>query len=194
MSKPVGDVQNRILKTVDKQLRTTSASAITMDRIALETGCAKGLVTYHFKTKAALLAAAADRLFRERDDRWQAALSAASPDEAIHRSWKLIVDDLSSGFWKAQTNLAAIDDVLTVQTVSKAFERFDALLSGSVGSLLRGMALKPSITDSELGHLLGASIQGFGIQLLSGLSPDHVEGAYAALWLAILSLAKPARR
>ncbi|MBI4499548.1 MAG: TetR/AcrR family transcriptional regulator [Gemmatimonadetes bacterium] len=193
MPRPASDVQTRILNTVDKQLRTASAATLTIDRIAAETGCAKGLVTYHFKNKASLVAAAAERLFRERDDRWESALSAATPDEAIHRSWALIVDDVSSGFWKAEAFLAATDNELTVQTVRKAAERFANLLSKSVRTLLHRMALKPSITDAELGYLLAAGTQGFGMQLLNGLSAEHVEGAYAALWLAILSLTKPVR-
>src|SRR2546421_4469598 len=193
MPRPTSDVQTRILRAIDRQLRTLGAAALTIENVAAETGCAKGLVTYHFKTKSALLAAAAEKLFQERDTRWRSALSASTLDDAISQSWRLISGDVSSGFWKAQASLAACDK-LTVQTVNNAEESFAKLMATLVESLLREMGLKPSVKPDELGHLVSAGIQGFGMQLLNGLSAEHVEGAYAALWVALLSLTHPAVR
>src|ERR1051326_8924221 len=177
MARLPGDIQTRILATIDQQLRTHGASDDTIEKLATQTECAKGLVTYHFKTKSALLAAAAAKLFQERDTRWRLALSARTLDAAISQSWKLISGDVSSGFWKAQASLASIGDELTVQTVNKAEEVFANLIATLVGGLLREMGLRPSVTPDELGHLVSAGIQGFGMQLLNGLSAEHVEGA-----------------
>lgn len=186
--RPSSDVRDRILGSVDEQLRKVGAGSLTIDQVAREVGCAKGLVNYHFKTKSLLLSAAAERLFAERNSRWTEALSSISADEAIRRSWMLITSETSSGFWKAEASLAAITDNLTVQTVNKATDDFAATLGKAVARILSGMHLSPSVSQDELGHLLGAGIYGLGMQLLRGLHPRHVEGAYAALWLAILSL------
>jgi len=193
MARPSSDVQARILGAIDKQLRA-GESVLTIEKVAAETRCAKGLVTYHFKTKAGLLTAAAAKLFQERDERWRAALSAATLDDAIRQSWTLITGDVATGFWRAQASLSAIRDNLTVQTVNNYAESFANLLATLVGALLDEMGLRPSITTDELGHLVSAGIQGFGMQLLCGLSAEHVEGAYAALWVAVLSLTRPRRR
>src|ERR1043166_9136184 len=97
MARLPGVIQTRILATIDQQLRTHGASALTIEKLATETGCAKGLVTYHFKTKSALLAAAAAKLFQERDTRWRTALSARTLDSPLSQSWKLITNDPSTG-------------------------------------------------------------------------------------------------
>jgi len=182
------DVRSKILATVDIQLRRAGAASITIDQIAREAGCAKGLVNYHFKTKALLLAAAAERLFADRDGRWTEALSGVSADEAIQRSWRLIAAEATTGFWRAEASLATVEDSLTVRTVSIAAEHFAALLGEAVVRMLAEMHVHPRISQEELGHLLGAAIQGLGMQLIGGLRPRHVEGAYAALWVAILTL------
>src|SRR5260370_38814194 len=123
------DVRSRILATVDAHLRKIGAASITIDQIAKDVGCAKGLVSYHFKTKAQLLSAAAERLFDDRNGRWIEALSDVSADEAIQRSWRLITTETTSGFWKAEASLAAIHHFLTVRTVNNSTQALPPILT-----------------------------------------------------------------
>jgi AcrR family transcriptional regulator len=162
-----------------------------MDRVANEAGCAKGLVTYHFKTKGDLLAAAANGLFAEREHLWKSALSAPTPEAAISRSWRVICDEVDQGFWRALSSLGAEIDKVTVRTVNNRQEEFCRTLALSVRDLLAGLALEPTVPGEELGHLVAAALQGFEIQLASGIARPHVESGHAALWVAILSLTRP---
>jgi len=191
MARPKSGIQNRILDTVDKQLRLNGAATLTIDRVAKEAGCAKGLVNYHFKTKSDLLAAAADRLFSEREAQWRTALSAESPEIAIARSWRLICEEVDRGFWRAWNSLSAADDKVTVRTVNNRQESFCRALSQSVRELLGVLELTPTLPGEELGHLVAAAIHGFEIQLASGVGRANVESGHAALWVAILALTEP---
>ncbi|MBI4421648.1 MAG: TetR family transcriptional regulator, partial [Gemmatimonadetes bacterium] len=62
------------MSIVTRQLRTTGSGSVTLAGIAREAACAKGLVSYHYQTKAVLLTAAAEELLREREERWTQAL------------------------------------------------------------------------------------------------------------------------
>ena len=190
MPRPPTDVRDRIVSTVIRQLRAVGAGGITLAGIARETACAKGLLNYHFKTKAALVSASAESILREREEQWVRALDVASPEVAISQSWHLVSLEASSGFWRAWTSLASADK-MTVRTVNIATERFSVSLGSSVEQILKHMGLIPTVTRSELGHLLAAVVQGLGLQLAAGANPAHLEGAYAALWAGLLGLTGP---
>ncbi len=193
MARPKSDVQARILDTVEKQLRRVGGGSLTLGTVATETGCAKGLVNYHFKTKGDLLAAAAKRMLHDREELWKAALKSEDPEVVFRQAWQLINAEVSGGFWKAWASFSASRYNMTVQAVNNGMESFSTSLAISVDALLRNMGLTPTITVDELGHLVGAAVQGFGMQLANGMSAQHVEGAHAALWVGILALTKRRR-
>lgn len=193
MARSHSDVQRRILDTVERQLRRAGGVGVTLDAIAVETGCAKGLLNYHFTTKSELLAAAAERLLREREERWKSALNAPNPEIAIRQSWTLINVEVSSGFWRAWVAISSLEDKVTVRTVNNGAESFGRTLAVAVEELLRELGLSPNISAEEMGYLVGAAVQGFGMQLSNGMSAQAVEGAHDALWVGILSLTKPRR-
>ena len=86
-----------ILEAAIRCLCRVPAGSLTVDAIAREADCAKGLVHYHFKTKSALFAAAAERLWANRTARWTEALSHGDPKEAIERSWTLLTEEAEQG-------------------------------------------------------------------------------------------------
>ncbi len=160
--------------------------------MAGEVGCAKGLLNYHFNTKDQLVALAAERLLADRESLWKEALDTQDPDAAISQAWELIKQEADSGFWRAWTSLSASSDKVTVRTVNTAIDSFSRTLGKSVDAVLASIGLSPTIAVTELGHLVGAAVQGFGMQLASGVPESHVEGAHAALWVSILALTRPA--
>ncbi|MBI4419671.1 MAG: hypothetical protein HY560_02510 [Gemmatimonadetes bacterium] len=113
-----------------------------------------------------------------------------TPEAVISQTWRLIANEASSGFWRAWTSLVA-GDYLTGRTVNNASEQFATLLAISAAALLKQMDLVPTVTRDELGHLLAAAVQGLGLQLTGGADARHLEGAYAALWAAVLGLSRP---
>lgn len=165
-----------------------------MDEVAREARCAKGLVHYHFKTKAALLAAAAARLGERRRTRWTEAFRAPTPDAAIERSWALLVSESRDGTVRAWTALLAQHKNATDRAVSLEFASFSAAIAGAADGLLRELGLAPTVASEELGLLLAGVVHGMGLQLESGTEPERLQGAYAAAWLGVLSLTRPAAR
>ena len=164
-----------------------------MDQVAIAARCAKGLVHYHFRTKGALLAAAASRLAERRRARWGGAFRAATPDAAIHQSWELLVAESRDGTLRAWFGLCSEPDKMTGRTVSTEAQSFSAAIAQAAESLVAELGLTPTVSIEELGLLLAAVVHGTGLQLEAGVPPGKLQGAYAAAWLGVLSLTRPAR-
>jgi len=165
---------------------------LTVDQVASSARCAKGLVHYHFRTKGALLAAAASRLAQQRRTRWAQAFRADTPDAAIRRSWDLLVSESRDGTLRAWSALCAERDKVTGQTVSSEVESFSNAIAQAADSLVADLGLTPTISIQELGLLLAVVVHGCGLQLEAGVPPARLQGAYAAAWLGVLSLTRPA--
>ena len=193
MPRHTSDIREKILTTVEQQLRRANGSGLTLDSVAKEAGCAKGLVNYHFKTKSELLTAAALRLVTLREARWHSALAGPDLESAIRQSWTLILAEVSSGFWTAWTLISASGEQVTVRTVSNSIGSFNRTIAASVHELLVGMGLVPTVSRDELGHLLGAAIHGLALQLALGIPQPQIEGAHDALWTAVLALTERRR-
>ncbi len=181
-----------ILEATDRLLRR--GGGVTVDQVAHEAHCAKGLVHYHFDTKPALLAAAASRLAERRRLRWAEAFRAPTPQAAIHRSWDLLVSEAQDGTIRAWTALSAERDKVTGRTVSSEIEGFSNAIARAAETLLGELGLAPTVSIEEIGLLLAAVVHGSGVQLESGMRPTRLQGAYAAAWLGVLSLTRPADR
>jgi AcrR family transcriptional regulator len=180
-----------ILAAAERLLRRRGATDTTIEAVAKETRCAKGLVLYHFKTKPALLGSVTEQMGKARQTAWVAAFRAASPEAAIQQTWELVTREARDGTIRAWTSLLADQHTLTVQTVKQQIEAFATALSGAVSRLLQDLGLHPTIPVREMGWLLAGVVHGMGIQLEAGTNPAELQGAYAAAWLGVLSLAKP---
>lgn len=181
-----------ILRAAADVIRERGAGGLTTEAVARSAHCAKGLVHYHFKTKRALLQATADHLAQERQTRWVAALRAKTPQEAIKRSWDLLSGESRDGTARAWASLLADAGTLPGQTANELSTRFSGALAEGAIAVLGEIGLRPTVPALEIGWLLAAVINGTGLHLASGVSPDALEGAYAAAWLGILSLFAPA--
>ena len=162
MAKQQSDVQAKILEAVEQQLRRAGDRSLTLETVATETGCAKGLVNYHFKSKGDLLAAAAGKLFRDREDLWKTALKADEPDAVFQQAWNLINLEVSGGFWNAWASLSASKHTMTVQTVNAATTSFNASLAISLDALLRNMGLSPTKPLYGSCYQVGQLLQRYG--------------------------------
>ncbi len=163
----------------------------TVEQVAREARCAKGLVHYHFHTKGALLAAAAAQLGEARQEAWREAFHATSPQQAIERSWQLLVSESRNGTTRAWTGLYAQAGRITGRAVSEQIAAYGRTLAEAAGALLGDLGLAPTIPIQEIGWLLAGVIHGMGLQLEVGVPPDRLQGAYAAAWLGVLSLTRP---
>ena len=152
----------------------------TLDQVAARAGCAKGLVLYHHKSRAALLGSVAAQLRRDRLERRIAALAESGP-AAIDALWDVIVLEAGSGeaaAWLALITLSDPEVRLGVRLEPGEEVMLGAPLAVAL-SLDRGAA---AVGGAALGGL-----DGFAIALLRGGAPDQVREAYHRFWLGLLS-------
>jgi len=171
-------------------VKRRGASVVTVDAVATEAGCAKGLVHYHFKTKKRLWEAVAQSLARSRSEKWDAAFSAETARDAIHSTWTLLTDESVNGTILAWTTMFGPGTLVTDQTTSVSMQGFAATLGRAASTLIGRLGMKLRIREPEIGLLLASVVSGAGFLLLAGASREDLEGAYAAAWLGVLTLAE----
>lgn len=185
-----GDFKASILAAVVRLVKRRGAAHTTIDAVAREAGCAKGLVHYHFKTKPGLLAAAAEELGALRAKAWVSAFQAPTPNTAIEQTWHLLNREVSEGTVRAWISLSAERNSLTVRAVKLQSEHLAADLSVAAREFLEQLDLRPSVPAIELGWLLAGVVHGMGMQLEAGAPPSTLQGAYAAAWVGVLALGR----
>ena len=173
-------------------MKRAGISDFTLDEIAEEAGCAKGLVAYHFGSKDQLIVAAAEGILRGHAAEWQKALRAGSFESTVSQTWQTLVAEVREGYWRAWLSLAASRDRVIVQLVNNHTNTFVEALRQASESQMRTMGLEPSVSIKELGQFLSVGLQGLGLQLAAGVKPEVLEGAHSALWVAVLGMTRPA--
>jgi AcrR family transcriptional regulator len=148
----------------------------SVDRVAAEAGCAKGLVSYHHGSKKLLLSTVAADLHERRTALRLAALEGSGA-EALDRLWEAIVREVRSGEWAGWAALVAEP---TIASPSYAPGQLDAL-SVAIGHALGIRPLRP-----DEGRLAEAALEGFQLSLHLGVPEESVHEAYHRLWLALL--------
>ncbi len=169
-------------------VREQGASKVTVGDVATASGCAKGLIHYHFKTKARLWVAVADRLAADRRDRWTRIFDSATPTQAVERSWGLLVSESVDGTLRAWTSLFGSGTSLPDRLVRSSLTDFSTALGAAVGAMFQSHKAPLRIGRGELGWFLGSLVTGVGYLLLAGATQADLERAYTTAWLGVLSL------
>ncbi len=183
--------QESILRAAEVLIKRKGAAGVTVEAVAREAGCAKGLVHYHYKTKRGLVEAVASHLAKRREVAWADAFHASAPKAAIDGTWHLLTEESDDGTIRAWASMFGPGNVLPDHVVNQVVTRFGAALGDAAHRMLGELDLEPTVPPSEIGWLLAAVVHGMGLQLLSGADRKELEGAYAAAWLGVLSLASP---
>jgi len=184
----------RILAVSAGQILARGARSVTLESVAREAGCAKGLVTYHFSGRDQLLASAGGQIFSGREASWRRAGDGATIETFIARSGDLITAEVNNGFQRAWPSLIAEGTELTVRTVNQHRESFAGVIGRVLGNLLADQGLEPTVGADELGRMLTAGLQGLGVELSGTSDGGWFDGAHSALWASVLSLTQPVRR
>lgn len=180
--------RERILTAATKVAQADGVSGLTVEAVAREAGCAKGLVHYHFRTKRELMDALARRFVERRSSSWVAALSGDAPEKAINRGWRLLTDESGQGVAQMWATLCSGGGELPDQAVREIVAQFAGSLGEVVTRTMAGAGLRPTVPTSEIGWLLAAVVTGLSLELAAGAKRTEIEGAWAAAWLGILSL------
>lgn len=185
------ETRQAILAAAESVLREQGAPALTMGAVAAAAECAKGLVTYHFKTKTALLVESVLRLAAAREAAWAEAFDTPDPQEAIDGTWSVLTREAESGALRAWTSLVALGDAEVDHAVNEAASRLREQVTEATRDLLARAGLETTIPAQQLGWFLAAVIEGMGFQIAGGGEPRVLENAYAAAWLGLLALTEP---
>ena len=150
----------------------------SVDRVAREAGCAKGLVHYHHGTKENLLQAVAARLEAAH---WQLrfdALKRTKGADALDGLWQALNSEVASGEWAAILSLRGLAGVAVGSTN-------DAPVLGRLAASLATALDIPEPSPDEA-RLVAAALDGFQLLLHQGTDPAAAREAYHRLWLAVL--------
>ena len=148
----------------------------SVDRVAAEAGCAKGLVHYHHRTKKDLLRRVNEALSRTRLARRLEALSGSGAD-ALDRLWLALLREVRSGEWAAWAALTAAPGL-----ASPGEQPAD--LTALAAAIGRALDVPPLGHDEA--RLAAAALDGFQLALHLGAGEEPVREAYHRLWLALL--------
>jgi AcrR family transcriptional regulator len=108
-----------IVHAAEALVRRRAATGVTVEQVAKEAGCAKGLVHYHFKTKRGVLEAVAKQLATVRQANWVAAFRAPDARTAIDQTWTLLTNESDDGTILAWNSLFGPGKVIPGEMVSR---------------------------------------------------------------------------
>lgn len=169
-------MRDSIVAAATRVLLRDGLQVWSVDRVAAEARCAKGLVHYHHGTKRALLGRVGEALGRARQARRLEALSGSGA-EALDRLWLALVREVRSGEWAAWAAIAVepgIPGPLAPPDDLPALA--DAI----------GRALDLPAPRGDDAHLAAAALDGFQLALHLGAPEAATREAYHRLWLALL--------
>ncbi len=152
-------------------------SGWTIEDVAREANCAKGLVNYHYKTKTRLLAQVGESLRNDRIDRRLVALRGEGA-AALDSLWNVLLAEVRTGELAAWLALSSTLDPTISQALKPSAEKIDEMSQ----AVARSLGMK----DSNLGPLLETVLTGFQIALLHGHEDAVVREAYHRFWLGLL--------
>ncbi len=169
-------LKDRITAGAAAVLVREGLQAWSVDRVAAEVGCAKGLVAYHHRTKKSLLGAVAAHLSHRRLAGRLDSLQGSGAD-ALDRLWQALVREVRTGEWAAWA-------ALTVEPGIDTPGSSDADVT-ALGAAVRRALEVPPFRPEEV-RLMAAALDGFQVALHSGAPENAVREAYHRLWLSLL--------
>jgi AcrR family transcriptional regulator len=171
--------RTRIVESAGALLASHGLHGWSVEQVALSAGCAKGLVHYHFGTRAALLEAAIDAMARGRMARRIAALSPGGT-AALAALGAVLREDASAGLSRPWLE-AGLDGGAAnrrVQTPSEA----ELLEFAAASSAAMELPALPANRARTLLLLLDA----LEAALVRGAPEGEVREAYDRVWLGMM--------
>jgi TetR/AcrR family transcriptional repressor of bet genes len=170
-------MKKEILAAAKSVLVNRGLAAWTIEDVAREAGCAKGLVNYHYKTKANLLAQVGDSLREDRIGRRLAALEIEGAT-ALDALWNTLTSEVRTGELAAWLALSGVPDADVregLRSREAELKRLEAAAGRAFG-----------VSDSTMGQLIDSVLTGFQLALLNGSDGQMVRDAYHRFWLGVL--------
>ncbi|HEX6645068.1 MAG TPA: TetR family transcriptional regulator [Gemmatimonadales bacterium] len=171
--------QQRIIDAAKAILIREGLAGWTVERVAREAACAKGLVHYHFETKWQLLGLVATALRRERLAR-RAAAFARRGTEALDALWGVLLAETTSGESAGWFALATVQDAAVRDALPATADDLRRVATSMASAL--------DLPEFPVGRLrvVLATLDGMQLPLLLGDDPEAVREVYDRYWLAVL--------
>ncbi len=147
----------------------------SLEGVARGAGCAKGLVLYHYRSKAGLLALTAGEIERARWDRRFVALDGGAGLEAIDRLWDAMIEDVDSGRFGAWVSLTAAGHL---GAGPRRGSEFRDAVARVLGLPADGLADPASIE---------AMLEGMELLLSRAANRELIRTGYDRLWTSMLA-------
>ncbi len=184
----MSDLKTQIVEVTVATARAAGLANVTLDLISHAVPCSKGLVTYHFGSKARLVAESVAHIYAQREAGWQRKLDGADIGNTINRSWEMLIAEHGDGTLPLVLAAFVAPDEEVVRSAADGHTRFCRAIADRVVRLLRDSGLRSTIRSDHLGNLLASLVSGSTVSLVAGAEPDEVREAYAAGWLGVLRL------
>lgn len=187
---------DRIVSAAQALAAQEGFTVLTVSKVAERAGVSTALVHYHFDTKLKLLAAAAERLSRERAERRIAALVSRRGLAAMDALWDAVLEDATSGTERAWLELQALakDEGAARSTVAASRITERSAFAARLPRLMQELGSEAALGGEESAAALVAVLDGLGSSLTIGEPADAVRAAYDAFWLAMIASGQSGRR
>ena len=159
MPKDASSTRAGILSAAVQTLQRAGVEGFTLEAVARRAGVVKGLVLYHYGSRARLLRAAASQIEGSRDAALTKALAAGSGMQGVDACWEELRRQAEDGTGRAWLSLCS---------------------AGLIDRSARNGRLDETAR--------GALVDGCAIALASGVPLTDARDAYNGLWLALLDI------
>lgn len=150
----------------------------SIDELSRRTHCAKGLVLYHYKTKARLFLELAENLRQSRRTSRQI-VTHERGTQVLDDVWRVLAREVKTGEFAAWLGciLAGSETALAARISAND----EAALAQIVDD-----ALEANGAIKAMAPLINLTLDGFQMRLLQGADPLGLRDAYDAFWLSLL--------
>lgn len=184
---PRPSAADRILESAAECVMKGGVANTSMQDVAHAAGVSKGLIHYHFRDKAHLLATLVNWLTARVMGRQRAAAGHVQPENAVEIVWSWVQGEMTRGDLRALVALS-LDDTAEVRSAARdALARRRGAATEMVGAVYGALELDPRVPAALLAEVLVAFLD--GLASASGISePAEQRAAFDAFWLALLTL------
>ena len=171
-------MKNRIMLNAIVLARENGLTKWSIDELSRRAHCAKGLVLYHYKTKAQLLLELAGCLRQSRRTSRQI-VTHERGTQVLDDLWRVLEREVTTGEFAAWLGcvLAGSETALAARVAANDEAELAQLVDD-------GLEANGAISATV--PLINLALDGFQMRLLQGASPLGLRDAYDAFWLSLL--------
>lgn len=182
-----GAAADRILAAAADCVIRSGVANTSMQDVADAASVSKGLIHYHFRDKAHLLATLVAWLTARITGRQRAASGHVRPENAVDMVWSWVEGELTRGDLRALVALS-LDDTPDVRAATRdalAVRRTAA--TEMVAAVYAALELTPRVPSALLAEVLVGFLDGLSTATAVA-EPGEQRVAFDAFWLALLTL------